>query len=128
MRITSNELPIDEKLLRALKPQAEALARSMDLKGTIGFTFETWCEIPEGPKHQRLQLQASRGGLRDDCFPFALTNVHGEMETALRRLGSPQPGGLQRRSCVTGGGALKATPQGDEVTLRRIATNVPLEG
>ena len=124
----SNELPIDEKLLRALKPQAEALARSMDLKGTIGFTFETWREIPEGPKHQHLHLQASRGGLRYDRFPFALTNVHGEMEMtdgdwAVRNLE-----GYNGASRVTGGGALKATPQGDELTLRLIATNVPLEG
>ena len=52
----------------------------MDLKGTIGFKYELCREIPEGPIHQHLQLQASRCGLRYERFPYALSKVRGEME------------------------------------------------
>ena len=48
LQVTADELPIDEKLLKALPPHAQSLARSMDLKGAIGFEYELSRRNPPG--------------------------------------------------------------------------------
>ncbi|MGA2259157.1 MAG: hypothetical protein ABSG53_31175, partial [Thermoguttaceae bacterium] len=77
LQVTSDELPIDEKMLNALPTRAQSLARSMDLKGTIGFKYELSRDISEGPEHQHLQVRAGNCWLRCDQFPYAISKVHG---------------------------------------------------
>ena len=124
----SDGLPIDEKLLKALPPPAQSLVRSMDLKGTIGFEYEISREIAEGPVHQHLQLRASGCGLRYDRFPYALSNVHGELEMIDGNWWFRNLEGYNGTSRVTRRRHARATPQGDDLVLRLFAANVPLEG
>ncbi len=127
-RITSAELPIDEKLIRALPPPAQSLARSLDLKGTIGAEYEVSREVADGPEHQHLKLQARRCWLRYDRFPYAISNVCGELEMIDGNWWIRNLEGYNGTSRVTGAGTLTHTPQGDELLLRLRAANVPLEG
>ncbi|MGO9110984.1 MAG: AsmA-like C-terminal region-containing protein [Thermoguttaceae bacterium] len=128
LRVRSDGLPIDEKLLKALPPPAQSLARSMDLKGTIAFEYELAREIAEGAEHQHLQIRASRCGLRYDRFPYAISNVHGELEMIDGNWWFRNLEGYNGTSRVTGDGTLARTPQGNELALRLCAANVPLEG
>ncbi len=128
MRVRGDGLPIDEKLLKAMPPQPQSLARSMDLKGTIGFEYEISREIAEGPEHRHLQLRAGRCGLRYDRFPFALSNVHGELEMIDDDWWFRNLEGFNGTSRVSGDGTLTRTPQGNDLVLRLFAANVPLEG
>jgi hypothetical protein len=140
LRVKGDGLPIDEKLLKAMPAPAQSLARSMDLKGIIGFEFVIFREIAEGPIHQHLQLQASRCSLRYNRFPYALSNVHGEIEMiddnwSFRKLEGENgmsrvtgDGTLIAMSYVTGDGTLAQMRQGNELILRLCAANVPLEG
>ena len=128
LQVTADELPIDEKLLKALQPHAQSLARSMDLKGAIGFEYELSREIPQGPVHQHLRLRASRCWLRYDRFPFAVSNVRGEMEMIDGNWWFRNLEGYNGTTRVSGDGTLTGTPQGDELVLRLGAANVPLEG
>jgi len=128
LRVKSDELPIDEKLLKALPPHPQSLARSMELKGTIGFEYELVREIAEGPIHQHLQLRAGRCWLRYNRFPYAISNVRGEMEMIDGNWWIRNLEGTNGTSRVTGDGTLTHTPQGNELVLRLCAANVPLEG
>ena len=101
----------------------------MDLKGTIGFKYELSREDPrQGPIHQHLQIRASRCWLRYDRFPYALSNVHGEMEMIDGNWWFRNLEGYNGTSRVTGEGTLTRTAQGDELVLRLNAAGVPLEG
>ena len=107
--MTGDELPIDEKLLKALDelPIAEksstgsqarspSLARSMDLKGTIGFEYEACREVAGGAEAQHLQVRASRCGLRYEHFPYAVYECSRRDRDDRRQLAVPQSGRLQR--------------------------------
>ena len=100
----------------------------MDLKGTIGFEYELAGEIAEGPIHQHLKLRASRCWLRYDRFPYAISNVRGELEMIDGNWWFRNLDGYNGTSRVSGEGTLVRTPQGDELVLRLHAANVPLEG
>ncbi len=128
LRVGSEALPIDEKLLKALPPRGQSLARSMDLKGTVGFEYELAREIPRGPVHEHLKIGASRCSLRYDRFPYALSNVRGELEMIDGNWRASNLEGYNGTSRVSGEGTLRHTPQGDELLLRLGAANVPLEG
>ena len=128
LQVRSDELPIDEKLLKALPPRAQSLARSMDLKGTVGFEYELNREIPQGPLHQHLRIRASRCWLRYDRFPYAISNIHGDLEMIDGNWRALNLEGYNGTSRVTGEGTLARMPQGDELVLRLHAADVPLEG
>ena len=129
LRVKSDELPIDEKLLKALPPRGQSLARSMDLKGTIGFDVRTFPRHPRGadPSASEDPGQPLLAALR------SLSLCHLECSRRngndRRQLVGPQPGRLQRHEPRDAATARSAhTPQGDELMLRLRAANVPLEG
>ncbi len=128
LRVSSEELPIDEKLLKALPPPVQSLARSMDLKGNIAIEFELAREIVKGPLHQHLKLRASRCGLRYDLFRYAISNIRGEIEMIDGNWWFRNLEGYNGTSRVTGGGELTRTPRGNELALRFGAAGMPLEG
>jgi hypothetical protein len=128
LRVKCDELPVDEKMLKAMAPRAQSLARSMDLKGTIGFEYELARDVAEGPIHQHLKLRASRCWLRYDQFPFAISNIRGELEMIDGNWWARNLEGYNGTSRVTGDGTLSGTPQGNELVLRLHADGVPLEG
>ncbi len=128
LRVKSDEVPVDEKLIKALPPRQQALARSMDLKGTIGFEFQLSRDVVDGPLHEHLKLRASRCSLRYDRFPFAISNIRGDMEMIDGNWGVRNLEGYNGTSRVTGEATLAQTPQGSELALRLGAADVPLEG
>jgi len=124
---TSDGLPIDERLIRALPTRSQSLARSMELRGTIGFEYERSRESPGGPEHQHLKLHASHCWLRYDRFPFALSDVRGELEMIDGNWWFRNLEGYNGTTRVCGEGTLAGTPRGDELVLRLSAAGVPLE-
>jgi hypothetical protein len=145
LRVGCDELPIDEKLLRALPQSEQSLARSVDLRGTIGLTYELSSEIPNGPIHQHLKMQASRCSLRYYLFPYAISRLHGEMEMIdgnwwIRNLegyhGTSRvtgDGTFGRMTTANSQGGVPAESQsggpapGNELVLRLHAEGMPLE-
>jgi hypothetical protein len=126
LRVACNELPIDEKLLRAMPSQAQSLVRSLALRGTVGLTYDYWREVPQGPEHEHLLLRASGCGLRYDGFPYPVSNASGEVEMSDGNWWFRKLSGCNGTTCVNGDGTLTHTSHGDELVLRLSATKVPL--
>ena len=127
LQVHSDELPIDEKLLKALPAHAQSLARSMDLRGVIGFTYRLSRKAFGEPEHQHLELCASDCDLRYRGFPYALSKVRGEIVMDDGNWRFSNLVGYNGTTCVSGTGALLGTPRGDELTLSLSAARVPLE-
>ena len=129
LRVTSDELPIDEKLLKALPPRGPVAGPFAGSERDRRLRVRTdRAKSPRGRIHQHLRIRASRCGLRYDRFPYALSNVRGELEMIDGNWWVRNLEGYNGTSRVTGDGTLTRTPQGDELVLRLHAANVPLEG
>ena len=128
LRVHCDELPLDEKLLRAMSAQPQALVRSLDVKGTVTIDLELSQDIVDGPLHQHLHVWPNRCSLRYDRFPYAVSNVNGELEMCDDNWWFRNLDGYNGTSRVTAEGTLTGPAQGDELILRLAADNVPLEG
>ncbi len=128
VRVQGDEMPIDEKLLIAMPPRPQSLARSFDLRGMIGFQYEMSRDVPGGPEHKHLVVQASRCWIRYDRFPYAISNVRGTMEMIDDHWWFRNIEGNNGTSRVTGEGTLGPTPKGNELVLQFQAGDVPLAG
>jgi len=127
LQVTSEELPIDERFLRALPARAQSLVRAMDVRGTIGLKYELSRESPGGAEHQHLQIHAGRCWLRYQRFPYALSEVRGDLEMIDGNWWFRNLEGYNGTTRVYGEGTLAATPRGDELVLRLNAAGVPME-
>ena len=119
LRVSSDELPIDEKLLKALPPPAQ-------IAGPLhGPERKHRLRVRTGPRNRQgsaPSASASFGpaaaGSATIVFPYAISNVRGEMEMIDGNWWFRNLEGYNGTSRVTGGGALTRTPRGNELALR----------
>ena len=122
-----DNIPLDERLLDALPEKPHELARSLDLRGAIGFRYRLEHRTPEEPPHQCLSIDVSRCWLRYEKFPYSLTDIHGTLEMVDGRWTFSDLQGTNGTTRVICGGSLTPTPQGNELALQFRAIGVPLE-
>ena len=79
LEVKGDDLPLDEKLLSALPERPRAVARALDLRGTVSFQYDLWRQTPEEKMHQHLDARANRCWVRYEKFPYSLANVHGTL-------------------------------------------------
>ena len=67
MEVKGDDLPLDEKLLAALPERPRAVARALDLRGTINFRYNLWRQSPAGKRAPapRRPRQSLLGPLRE---------------------------------------------------------------
>jgi len=125
-----DNLELDEKLFRALEafdPRSCEVVRSLEPRGTVGFSLELWRDRPGEPLRKRLLIGLNRCSIRYQKFPYPLGNVRGTLEMHDDRWTFRDLEGTNDTGRVTGEGHLVPTPQGRELLLRLAATDVPLE-
>jgi hypothetical protein len=145
LTVACDELPINERLLKSLPPDVQSLARSMDLKGTIGFRFDLARDAAGRPDHKHLTLLASRCSLCYNRFPYAISNARCEVEMSDGNWWFRNLEGYNGATRITGEGTLTrprdgrqgdgdgiagmdgAARGGHELSLRLRADGVPLE-
>jgi len=130
LRVRCDALPLDEKLWGSMKPEPQALARKLDLRGTVVVDLVLSQDVANGPLHKHLRVWPNRNrcALRYADFPFALSNITGQLEMVDGKWSCRNLEGYNGTTCVTGEGSFAPSPNGDELLLRLFAGNVPLEG
>ena len=120
-------LPMDEKLLAALPDRSRAVARALDLRGTLDFQYRLWRQAAEERVHQTLRIDANRCWIRYEKFPYSLANIHGALAMSDGQWTFDGLEGTNGNTRVTCQGHLTPTPQGNELSLQFRANDVPLE-
>lgn len=80
MRVQSDAIPLDEKLLVALPDGSQKVVRSLQPQGTIRVDYRIWRERPESPLQKHLVVELNRCALRFDKFPYPVRNIRGVIE------------------------------------------------
>ncbi len=132
LRANCNALPLDKKLLEALRPEMQPLAASLDLRGAAAVDLELSQEVANGPLHKHIRAWPDRCSLCYKDFPVAVSKIVGQAETVpvemvdgnwwFRNLE-----GYNGTSRITGDGTFFRSPGGNELVLRLNAGNVPLD-
>jgi hypothetical protein len=121
------DIPVDEKLLGALPERPRKVARSLDVRGTVNAQFRMWRDVPEGPMHKFLAIDANRCWIRYEKFPYSLANIRGALvmnDDTWEFHNLEATNGTTRVTCK---GSLTPTPQGNELSLQFRANDVPLD-
>lgn len=127
VRAQGKDVPVDQKFLAALPDDSQAVARSLDLRGTLSFTYELWRKEPTEPFHQHLLIEATRCWIRYVHFPWAISDIRGTLEMTDGQWVFRNLEGTNGTSRIRGDGTLAPTPAGNELLLHFCATGVPLE-
>ena len=137
LRVKCDALPLDKKLLEAIpcdvQPMAQSLdlrgmAQSLDLRGTVAADLELSKDVAGGPLHKHLWAKCNRCALRYNQFPFAISEINGQLEMYDGNWRFRNLVGCNGTSRVTGDGTFTCSSKGGELVLQLAAGNVPLEG
>jgi hypothetical protein len=127
LEIKGNDLPLDEKLLAALPERSRAVARALDLRGTVSFQYNLWRQSPEEKSHQCLDVRANRCWVRYEKFPYEVADVHGGLTMTDGQWKFHGLEGSHGATRVTCEGEMTAAAGGHDLVLRFRASDVPLE-
>jgi hypothetical protein len=128
LRARCDALPLDEKLQRAMPREAQDLVQSLDLRGKVAVELELSKDEAHGPLHKHLWARPDRCALRYKGFPFAISNINGQLEMYDGNWWFRNLDGCNGTSRVAGEGTFTKSPKGNELVLQLSAGNVPLEG
>ena len=128
LRVKCDSLPLDKKLLEAIPCDVQPLAQSLDLRGTVAAVLELSKDVADGPMHRHLTATCNRCALRYNLFPFAISDINGQLEMYDGNWRFWNLVGCNGTSRVTGNGNFTCSAKGGELTLHLAAGNVPLEG
>jgi hypothetical protein len=128
LRLQSNAIPLDEKLLVALPGDSQEVVRSLQPRGTIRVDYRMWRELPEGPMHKHLLVELNRCALRYDKFPYPVHDIRGTIEMRDDHWQFRDLEGRNDAGRVVCHGHLQSRPEGREFRLSLQASDIPLEG
>jgi hypothetical protein len=127
-RAKCDALPLDKKLLESCPADVQPLASSLHLQGTVAADLELSKDIAGGPLHKHLRAKCNRCSLRYDRFPYAISEINGQLEMYDGNWWFRNLDGCNGTSRITGDGTFACSPKGGELVLRLAAGDVPLEG
>ncbi|OHB83021.1 MAG: hypothetical protein A2V98_19115 [Planctomycetes bacterium RBG_16_64_12] len=125
--VTAKELPLDEKLFRALPEESREAVGSFLARGTINCFSHVHRDRPGEPSHKRLHVTLNNCSIRYDYFPYPLANIRGTLEKIDDQWTFRDLVGTNDTGQVVCQGQLLVTPQGNRWELHFTGTNVPLE-
>ncbi len=125
--VEGQDIPLDERLIRALPEKPQEVVRSLHPGGAISFYQKLWREKPDERLHEHLHVEANRCSIRYDRFSYPLTNVSGTLEMLDGAWTFRNLKGNNNAASVTGAGYLTPGLQGNELQLNFAAKDVPLE-
>jgi hypothetical protein len=76
--IGCNQVPLDDTLMRALKPQHREQLAAFHAQGSVGVDLQITRPAGSSERpHVRMNATVSNGTMRHDKFPYPFTGVHG---------------------------------------------------
>jgi hypothetical protein len=126
---SGEDLQLDKKLLDALNDKSRAFVSSLNPNGTIDVRrVRVWRDVPGGPLHKYFVIDLNRCSMRYERFPYPLNNISGTLVMSDGAWTFHDLEGTNDTGRVTcEQGWLKPPQQGNELYLRLVGTNVPLE-
>jgi len=125
LEVTSDELPIDKKLLDALPAHAQSWPFDGS-EGNIGFKYELSREVPGGPSISGCSFTPAAAGCATINFPMRFRMFMRDGDDR-RKLVVSQPGRLQRHDPLNGE-ARSPHVHGRRTGVAAQRRGVPLEG
>ncbi len=120
-------VPLDEKLLIALRERPRAVVRSLHPGGTIDFYVRLSREAPKAPLRKHLRIGLNHCSMRYEKFPYPLGNIRGMIEMRDDRWTLHDLEGSNDTGRVLCEGYFTPVRQGHELLLQLSAADVPLE-
>ena len=127
IKAKGSDLPLDEKLFRALKDKAREVVCGLNPRGTADIFFHSWRDQLGQPPHKHLYLTVKDGWVRYDKFPYPLGNISGTIERNDDHWDFRDFIGTNDTGRIGSTGQLDVAPEGNRWELRFTGSNVPLE-
>ncbi len=132
--VRGEKLPFDERLYAALvKPRTRDMLRSLDPRGTFGFSMRLWRDNPQvRDVHQDLQVTLGGGSVKYDKFRYELQNLQGTLtmhdgQWSFGQNGAPPVTGTNGTGFVSLAGSLATSEAADVLAMTIQGKNVPLD-
>jgi hypothetical protein len=128
IEVRGENLRLDEKLMMALDERPREVVRSLHPYGTIKMYCRTWRNAgADRTMHKYVSVGLNNASIKYDKFPYPLSNIRGslEMKDGLWTFHGLE--GTNDTGRITCAGYFAPTLQGNELALRFIGSNVPME-
>lgn len=126
-----DELPLDEKLLSAMKPDVRDAVRSLRARGTcnVQALFEQPPRVAgqRPAAEHRVNVALNRCAVKYQRFPYPLDDVRGAIEVHNGRWTLGPLTGVNDTGLVECVGHMEPTSRGTQLVLQLTGTQVPLE-
>lgn len=132
LRCKVDELPVDQKLVSALKPEVREAIGALRARGAcnVQALFEQPPPVGGGPRpasEYRVQVALNRCALKYQRFPYPLDDVRGTIEVQNGRWTFGPLTGSNDTGLVECVGHLEPTLQGSQLVLQLTGNSLPLE-
>ena len=122
----SRNLPVDQKLIKALPPTSREIVENLNPNGSFGLFVHYWRQAG-APVHSHLSINLNGCYLRYKLFPYPLHNVRGVVEANDQTWTFDDLHGTNDSGLVRCHGEMKPGPDGNQLVLHFAGQNVPLE-
>jgi len=122
-----DDLPLDAKLLDALRRPTRAVVASLAPRGSVNFQARWWRDAPQQPLRHHLLVRLNHCGMCYDQFRYPLVNVRGDLEMLDGVWSFRNLEGANDTGRIHAEGHLRPTPQGKELCLQLTGRDVPLD-
>jgi len=127
IEIRADNMPFDEKLFAALKPEVGRVVRSLTPRGNFDVYARYGRPAADGPMSQHVALGLNRCSLNYDKFAYPVADIRGTIEMTDGQWLFHDLTGTNDRGAVTCSGKLTPTPAGPQLALHLTGSNVALE-
>jgi hypothetical protein len=124
---SGQSIPVDAKLLAAIPENGQAVVRSLHPQGNVDCYVRFWRDAAEEPVRKHIIVGLNGCEICYDKFPYPLHKVTGALEMFDDSWTFSKLQGFSDTGNVTGFGHLMPTLQGNELYLRLIGADVPLD-
>ena len=125
--VRSNEVSIDQRFLQALPENIRNVINSFEPSGTINGYVRVARDRPDQPWQPHYVIDLNNIAIRYQKFRYPIYNVQGRLEGFGRHWVYRDLVGDNDTGVVTAAGQSVPTETGSELTLKIVATDVPLD-
>ena len=125
--LKANNVPLDQKLIRATPEKIQQVIKSFSPQGTVNVFFHSKRETPEDSWFPHCVIDLNGIAIRYEKFSYPLQNVRGRLEGRGKNWGYHNLTGTNDTGVVTAEGESKPTDSGIELNLQITAQKIALD-
>jgi hypothetical protein len=123
---TEGPIPLDDKLLAALEPQARTLVRSFRPRGSAKLAAHYVRQPGDAVLHRRVNVELHDCSIQHERFSYPIDKVRGLLELTDDNWTFRNLSGRNDSAAISGYGSYHIGPSGKELILNFQANDVPL--